>query len=277
MSLRREFMNYVGTGAIGGMAGYYVGAQGLLGIQSEENPTEQQDADRSEENERDPAEPDNTGNGNTFSIEMAAGDETRFSETTTVENIGVSQPDIVIGTRYSGDGVCDRSTYEAEVTDMTITDGSRSNNVTNRVSLQEFSRNDRRNEVYSNPASGSDNWSWSFNIEPFGPDFARPHDENPDYLFSCAAQLKMRLTEYQGESWDRNNWENKPNTIEYTISRQQSGESVGEGTLRHGVRIYRNDNEPVELLGGEVDDASNPGRYDWYEENTKWNITISRR
>lgn len=36
MSLRREFMNYVGTGAIGGIIGYYVGAKGLLGIQSED-------------------------------------------------------------------------------------------------------------------------------------------------------------------------------------------------------------------------------------------------
>lgn len=36
MTSRREFMNYIGTGAIGGMIGYYAGAQELLGIQSEE-------------------------------------------------------------------------------------------------------------------------------------------------------------------------------------------------------------------------------------------------
>lgn len=36
MALRRELMNYIGTGAIGGIVGYYVGARGLLGIQSNE-------------------------------------------------------------------------------------------------------------------------------------------------------------------------------------------------------------------------------------------------
>jgi hypothetical protein len=58
MALRREIMNYVGTGAIGGIVGYYVGAQGLLGIQSEEvarPPQEEdqssQDDDQSPENE----------------------------------------------------------------------------------------------------------------------------------------------------------------------------------------------------------------------------------
>lgn len=34
MDSRRDFMNYVGTGAVGGMVGYYVGAKELLGIQS---------------------------------------------------------------------------------------------------------------------------------------------------------------------------------------------------------------------------------------------------
>lgn len=46
MALRREIMNYLGTGAIGGIVGYYVGAQGLLGIQSEEvvrRPPEDED------------------------------------------------------------------------------------------------------------------------------------------------------------------------------------------------------------------------------------------
>ena len=56
MSQRREFMNYIGTGAIGGMVGYYVGAQGLLGIQSDENPTESQNIDVSDGNERDSAD-----------------------------------------------------------------------------------------------------------------------------------------------------------------------------------------------------------------------------
>jgi hypothetical protein len=36
MADRRDFMGYIGTGAIGGIAGYYVGARELLGIQSEE-------------------------------------------------------------------------------------------------------------------------------------------------------------------------------------------------------------------------------------------------
>jgi len=34
MSLRREFLSYVGTGAIGGIIGYYAGAKELLGLQS---------------------------------------------------------------------------------------------------------------------------------------------------------------------------------------------------------------------------------------------------
>lgn len=36
MSARREVMNYIGTGAIGAIIGFYVGAKELLGIQSEE-------------------------------------------------------------------------------------------------------------------------------------------------------------------------------------------------------------------------------------------------
>jgi hypothetical protein len=36
MAERRDFMGYIGTGAIGSIVGYYAGAQKLLGIQSEE-------------------------------------------------------------------------------------------------------------------------------------------------------------------------------------------------------------------------------------------------
>jgi hypothetical protein len=36
MAERRDFMRYIGTGAIGSIVGYYIGAQELLGIQSEE-------------------------------------------------------------------------------------------------------------------------------------------------------------------------------------------------------------------------------------------------
>jgi hypothetical protein len=36
MADRRDFMGYIGTGAIGSIVGYYVGAQKLLGIQSED-------------------------------------------------------------------------------------------------------------------------------------------------------------------------------------------------------------------------------------------------
>lgn len=53
MALRRELMSYLGTGAIGGIIGYYARAQGLLGIkstegtgtlpQNEDQPTESQD------------------------------------------------------------------------------------------------------------------------------------------------------------------------------------------------------------------------------------------
>ena len=275
-------MNYVGTGAIGGIVGYYAGAQELLGIQSDENPTRQQPREQSPE-EQDVENSDGldtSGNGNTFSIEMAVGGRTRFSESVTLENIGVSQPDIVIGTRYSGDGACDRSAYEAEVSDMTVNDGSGTQDITNQVSLQEFSRNDRRNETYQNPASGSDNWSWSFKIEPNGPDFARPHDEESRYFMRCAAILHMRLTDYQGESWDRDSWENRPNTIDYILSRQQPADgngNKGRGTLQHGIKIYRDGSEPADFVGGEAEVASNFERYDWYEEDTEWDITISRR
>lgn len=52
MALRRELMNYLGTGAIGGIIGYYVGAQGLLGIQSkEEVRTPPEDEDQPPEDE----------------------------------------------------------------------------------------------------------------------------------------------------------------------------------------------------------------------------------
>lgn len=39
MSTRREVMSYIGAGAIGGIIGFYAGAQELLGIQSEETET----------------------------------------------------------------------------------------------------------------------------------------------------------------------------------------------------------------------------------------------
>lgn len=40
MATRRRLMEYIGTGAIGGIVGYYVGAQELLGIQSEAEANE---------------------------------------------------------------------------------------------------------------------------------------------------------------------------------------------------------------------------------------------
>lgn len=58
MALRREIMSYLGAGAIGGIVGYYTGAQELLGIQSqetvrpvpqEEQPPENQDQPTEEE------------------------------------------------------------------------------------------------------------------------------------------------------------------------------------------------------------------------------------
>lgn len=66
MALRREIMNYVGTGAIGGIIGYYARAQGLLGIKpeggdqtdqsteedvGEDESSEQQDTEDSEDTE----------------------------------------------------------------------------------------------------------------------------------------------------------------------------------------------------------------------------------
>lgn len=57
MALRRELMSYLGTGAIGGMIGYYAGAQGLLGIQSQEVVRD------SPENEDPPESPDSESTG----------------------------------------------------------------------------------------------------------------------------------------------------------------------------------------------------------------------
>ena len=154
---------------------------------------------------------------------------------------------------------------------MTINDGSETYNITDEVPLQKFSRDDRKKEVYSNPASGSDTWTWSFNIEPFGPDIPYPGH------WHCQARLHIRLTGYQGERWDRDNWEDKPGTINYEIGRQQPGDSDESGTLRHGVSVLGNDDTTFEHLWGNVKDASNPERYDWYQEDTKWNIRISRK
>ena len=51
MALRRELMSYLGTGAIGGIIGYYARAQGLLGIKSAEGTrTPPEDEDQSPEN-----------------------------------------------------------------------------------------------------------------------------------------------------------------------------------------------------------------------------------
>jgi hypothetical protein len=51
MALRRELMSYLGTGAIGGIIGYYARAQGLLGIKSAEGTrTPPEDEDPSSKN-----------------------------------------------------------------------------------------------------------------------------------------------------------------------------------------------------------------------------------
>ena len=272
MSLRREFMNYVGTGAVGGIAGYYVGAKHLLGIQTDKNINTQQEPSKSseEQNFESSDEQDTAGNGNTFSIEMAVGDTTRFSESVTVDNVSTSQPDIVIGTRYRGEGGCNESSYEANVSNMTMAYGSETYNITNNVPLQDFSRDDRRKEVYSNPADGSDSWTWSFNIEPLGPDI--PH---PDH-WKCYATARIRLTE--GTQWFDNPDQDPPNsTIDYTIARQQPGSSDESGSLQHGAVVSGNTDRNIGRLWGNVDDASNAGRYDWYEEDVEWDITITRR
>jgi hypothetical protein len=209
--------------------------------------------------------------GDKFSIEMVTNGEVQFSETANIDNVPTELPDLIVGTRKSGESGCAESTYEAKITDMTINDGSETYNITDEVPLQKFSRDDRKKEVYSNPASGSDTWTWSFNIEPFGPDIPYPGH------WHCQARLHIRLTGYQGERWDRDNWEDKPGTINYEIGRQQPGDSDESGTLRHGVSVLGNDDTTFEHLWGNVKDASNPERYDWYQEDTKWNIRISRK
>jgi hypothetical protein len=63
MSVRREFLSYIGTGAIGSIVGYYIGAQELLGIQSDqiarrnpEEPAEEPTEEPAEEPTEEPAE-----------------------------------------------------------------------------------------------------------------------------------------------------------------------------------------------------------------------------
>jgi hypothetical protein len=52
MALRRELMSYLGTGAIGGIIGYYARSKGLLGLKSEEEVrTPSEDEDQSPEDE----------------------------------------------------------------------------------------------------------------------------------------------------------------------------------------------------------------------------------
>ena len=136
--------------------------------------------------------------------------------------------------------------------------------------MQEFSRDDTRREVYTNPASGSNRWTWSFTIEPFGPDI--PH---PDHWY-CYASANIRLTE-DGEWFENENIDAPNNSINYQIARQQPGDNDQSGSLQHGVIIKGNNDSSVGRMRGDVDDASNAERYDWYEENTEWDITISRR
>ena len=256
MSLRREFMNYVGTGAIGGIIGYYVGAQGLLGIQSDSSATDSQNADFSNENERNSEELDDSQTGNTFSLEMYADGEQRFSETTTVEDVSTFLPDIVVGTDYDGEGGCSTSMYEAEITDMSISSGGSSSNIVDRVPLTEFARDDKRREVYSNPASGSDAWRLSFTIEPRGPEYTTPQSYN------CASELMIRLTE--NGDWFNNSDQDAPNNqIQYEISTEQ------DGWKRHGVSIPGGSGD----LNPNGDNLEDRGLY---EENIEWEIIIER-
>ena len=268
MSLRREFMNYVGTGAIGGIAGYYVGAQELLGIQSDNNPTEQQPPEQSpeERNFDNSGEQDNTQTGNTFSIEAATQGEVRLSESVQIENLGTSQPDIIIGTPFRTDDTCRQANYNATVSEMTMSDGSNNYNIVNTSSVTDFNRANKSKEVYSNPVNGSENWEFSFNIDLGSASFF-----TPDH-YHCTARLEILLTE-EGDWFDNSGQIQRPeNTIRYYIQRSQ-----GSKNIRHGVSFHDDDlNYDGELIKG-ADDFDSTEDYDWYEENTEWNITITRR
>jgi hypothetical protein len=61
------------------------------------------------------------------------------------------------------------------------------------------------------------------------------------------------------------------------IARQQPGSSDESGSLQHGVVVTGSTDRNIGRLRGNVDDASNAGRYDWYEEDVEWDITITRR
>ncbi|WP_324666069.1 hypothetical protein [Haloarcula sediminis] len=221
-----------------------------------------------------PTEPStltSTPSGEEFSIELATEGEVHFSETVTFDNVSTELPDLIVGMSKTGDDGCAESTYEAQITDMTITDGSTSYDIADNVPISEFSRSDTRREVYSNPVSGSDTWTWSFNIEPQGPVFS-----HPDH-WHCAAHLRIYLT--QDGDWfeDPNEWGPPENAIAYNLQRQQPGTSNESGSLSHGAIITNESGEQNRELLRTVDDASNDRDYDFYQEDVIWNITVERR
>lgn len=226
-----------------------------------------EEADSSESNgddgkEDEPAEQDDTQTGNTLSLEMRADGELRLSESTTMEGVGTILPDIVVGTSYDGEGGCDTAAYEAEITDMSVTSGGSTYDIVDTVPFTEFRRDDTRKEVYLNPASGSDSWTWSFTVEPIGPEYTTPESYN------CTAEMMIFMTE-DGD-WFSNPDENGPdNSIQYEISTSQGG------WKRNGLGVP---NASV----GENESSLNPNgdnleERDLYEEDVEWDITISRR
>lgn len=62
MALRRELMSYLGTGAIGGIIGYYARAKGLLGLKSEEKVRTPSEDEESGDDEA-PPEDEESGDG----------------------------------------------------------------------------------------------------------------------------------------------------------------------------------------------------------------------
>lgn len=266
-------MNYVGTGAIGGMVGYYVGAQGLLGIQSDESPsTETQNQNTPTQEEADSFDDedssdqnDNTGDGNTFSIEAATQGEVRLSESVAIENLGTSQPDIVIGTPFNERGDCWENNYNATVYDVNMNVGGNSYNIVDTASVESFKRSSKSKEVYSNPADGSESWEFSFNL-----DLGDVQWFTPDH-YHCNAWVTIFLTE-DGDWFNKPDVQPPEDTIRYYIRRSQ-----GRISIYHGVAFFDNNIDYDGELVKKAEKIDNVGDYDWYEENTEWDITISRR
>jgi hypothetical protein len=227
--------------------------------------TDSTETDEQEEEEDKPAEQDNTQTGNTFSIEAATQGEVRLSESVPIENLGTSQPDIVIGTPFNERGDCWENNYNATVSDVNMNVGGNSYNIVDTASVESFKRSKKSKDVYSNPADGSESWEFSFNL-----DLGDVTWYTPDH-YHCNAWVTIFLTE-DGDWFNEPDVQPPEDTIRYYIRRNQ-----GRISIYHGVAFFDNNIDYDGELVKKAEKIDNVGDYDWYEENTEWDITITRK